>query len=147
MESKSVENKSYKESIAITASPEAVFKALSLHIDEWWGGVDKLINQEGDVFRVSWGEPWYQFKVLEYRPNHKLTWECTDANQIINGLQGVQKEWVGTKLHWEIERKENEVILSFEHLGLTPQMICYDTCSSVWSDFISRSLKHYLEGE
>jgi len=145
--SKTIENnQDYQKSIIINTNPTRALEALTLNIDKWWGGIDNPPQKVGDVFTVSWGEPWYQFKITEFIPSEIITWECIDANQIIGGLEGVEKEWVGTKLSWEIQNIEpNNVQVSVTHQGLIPQFICYDVCSSAWDGFITEGLKNYLE--
>lgn len=132
--------------VIIKASPKAIFDALTLHIKDWWGNTDKPIQQKEDVFTVDWGESWYQFKVTYYKPNTVLEWECIDANQIIGDLEGVQKEWVGTTLHWNMEQiDETHTKLDFVHKGLVPEFICYNVCAPTWNVFIGKRLKEYLE--
>lgn len=139
---------SYSTSLAVKSSAAKVLEALSTKIEDWWGDQDKPAQQLGDIFTISWGEPWYQFKVVEYIPNKKVVWECIDSNQIIGDLEGVQKEWVGTQLKWTINTvNENEIELHFKHEGLVPEFICYDVCSNTWDSFIAVNLKEYLEGK
>ena len=136
----------YQKSITIKTSQSLIYNALCNELSQWWGDMDKPANKIGDVFTVSWGEPWYKFKVIKYEPYKKLSWECIDSNQIIGDLKGVQKEWVGTKLHWKIKQNDlGKSQLNFTHEGLVPEFICYDVCSNAWSDFIGISLKEYLE--
>ena len=82
----------YSTSTAIAIDTQSAFEALTRRIDGWWGKIDKPVLQIDDEFTVSWGEPWYQFRVIEYLPNKKISWECIDANQIIGDMQGVEKE-------------------------------------------------------
>ena len=141
-----VKTADYKQVVKIETYAANAFEALTRQIDKWWGDMDSIVLGKNDIFKVSWGEPWYQFKVAEYEPNKKITWECIDANQIIGGLEGVEKEWVGTKLHWQIEEiKEDVVQVSMTHEGLVPDFICYDVCSNAWDHFITGALKNYLE--
>ncbi len=138
--------KSYSKTVKINCSPSAAFDALSIKIGDWWGDQDKPANQLGDVFTMSWGEPWYQFKIVEYITHEKITWECIDSKQIIGDLEGVEKEWVGTQLQWTISQlNENEIELIFKHEGLAPDFICYDFCSNTWDRFLTFNLKKYLE--
>lgn len=131
----------------INCADKDVFEALSTKIGAWWGDQDHPARQVGDVFTMSWGEPWYKFKVVESVPNQTMVWECIDANQIIGDLDGVEKEWVGTLLRWRINKmNDNQVELSFQHEGLVPEFICYDFCSNTWDRFIDFNLKKYLEG-
>jgi len=140
------EKNSYTTSTVIEADAQSVFEALTSCIDSWWGKVDHPIEKAGDVFTVSWGEPWYQFRVIEYLPNERVSWECIDANQIIAGMQGVEKEWVGTKVTWNIEpMDETEIELTLLHEGLVPEFLCFDVCSRTWDSYIKTHLKRFLE--
>ncbi len=136
----------YSISVSIQADAGKVFEALSGGISDWWGYMDQPVKKKGDIFTVSWGEPWYRFRVMEFKPNEKIYWECMDANQIIGDMKGVQKEWVGTKLLWTIEPiNAKEVTVTLIHRGLVPEFNCYDFCSSTWDRFIGDRLKKYLE--
>ena len=57
----------------------------------WWGKQSAIPAAVLDEFKVQWGEPWYEFRVVEFEANRKMVWECIDASQIIKGLEGVQK--------------------------------------------------------
>ena len=35
--------------------------------------------------------------------------------------------------------------LVFEHVGLTANLDCYETCNSAWSWYLNQSLRSYLE--
>ncbi|MEM7297676.1 MAG: hypothetical protein AAF391_05355 [Bacteroidota bacterium] len=136
----------FKTSIEINRPDEIVFRAISKRLGFWWGKQDQLIDQVGVVFTVSWNEPWYQFKVIRYIENQEMVWECMDANQIIDGLDDVQKEWVGTKIHWRIINiGKNRTLLEFEHEGLAPEFICFRFCSDSWNHFLNESLVAYLK--
>ncbi len=139
---------SYKTSIEISQPSDAIFSAIWNELEAWWGSQNALIDRNGVIFKVSWGKPWYQFKVISYLKNKEVIWECIDANQIIEGLDGVQKDWVGTKIHWTInEISASKSRLDFEHEGLIPSFICFEFCSRAWSNFIEESLVTYLEGK
>ena len=69
-----------------------------------------------------------------------------DANQKIEGLENVEKEWVGTKIHWNLERVGREkTLLKFQHEGLVPEFICFNFCCKSWDHFLRQILVNYLE--
>lgn len=142
----SLEENSYSVQVSLNCSSKRVFEALSTKIELWWGDQDRPVSQVGDVFTVSWGEPWYQFRVVNYEPNTSVVWECIDSRQIIGDLEGVEKEWVGTQLKWTIDQiTPQKTHLHFVHEGLVPEFICYDVCSTTWDRFITFNLKKYVE--
>jgi hypothetical protein len=135
----------YQTSIEINCLPEMLFEAISRNLGDWWGKQDRLIEKQGMVFKVSWGEPWYQFEVVKFLKHQEMIWKCIDANQKIEGLRGVEKEWVGTEIHWIVKGlNNNRSLLEFEHKGLIPDFICFDFCSKAWSHFLNDSLVKYL---
>ncbi|MER3318045.1 MAG: hypothetical protein RIB79_07115 [Allomuricauda sp.] len=136
----------YTTQVTINCSIQEAFTAISKNLEDWWGKQDFPIDRTGLIFKVSWGEPWYQFKVLEYQENREMIWECIDANQKIDGLENVEKEWVGTKIHWTLsEIKKGKTLLEFEHQGLVPDFICFEFCAKSWNHFLKESLVNYLE--
>ena len=139
-------DRDYKKTIVVHATPEEVFRALTKEISSWWGMTDRNISGAGEVFTVSWGKPYYQFLVTEYDPPFSLQWKCIDSRQIIKGLDGVEKEWVGTSIQWNIRQLGPKIVeINFVHKGLMSDFICYEICSSTWDDFLSRKLKVHLE--
>lgn len=148
MKSDAKVNQDYQQSISIVATKEKAFQALTHNLEAWWGKVDQQTQGVGDRFKVSWEEPWYQFKVIDYQPFTNVTWKCIDANQIIDGLEGVAKEWINTQLIWTIQNENEQTIkVNLLHQGLNPTFICYDFCSKTWDYFITERLKAYLERE
>ncbi len=137
--------KNYKNTLEINTSADLLFEAICLNLDDWWGHQDKPILKDGDVFKVSWGEPWYQFEVIRFIKDKELIWKCIDANQKIKGLSGVEKEWVNTEIHWKIEDvSNNKCLLDFSHIGLVPDLLCFNHCSNAWTHFLKDSLIAYL---
>jgi len=137
---------SYSKSVTITGTKDEIFKSLTLNIDKWWGEIDHPADKLESTFKVSFGEAFWVFKVIEFQKNWMLTWECIESNQVHAGLKGVKEEWLGTKLHWNISSKDNQTTtVDFLHEGLVPAFNCYDVCSIAWDYFITDSLKSYIE--
>jgi hypothetical protein len=51
-----------------------------------------------------------------------------------------KREWTGTKILFEISVQDDKTLLRFTHLGLSPQVECFDSCSNSWSQLIQQSL-------
>lgn len=135
----------YTTTVEIDRPISKVFQAISKELTHWWGKQSEVVKGTDRIFKVEWGEPWYQFKVIEYHEPELMIWECVDANQKIKGLTGVEKEWVGTKIHWQLETLgENKTLLHFKHEGLVPEFLCFDFCSKTWEHFLKGPLVEYL---
>lgn len=132
-------DKNYLKEILVNATASQVFSALTQKLDLWWGKTDKPANIIGDEFTVYFGEASWTFKITEYVPNSKLTWEC------IGGKPDFNAEWIGDMLYWTINETDNNTKISLLQVGLTPDMNCYDICAPTWDKFIMISLKSFVE--
>ena len=129
----------YSHQIEFTSSPKQIFHALNDGINYWWGKTSNSLFETGGQFTITFENGyWWTFKILEYSPNKELVWKCIDGEPEFN------KEWVGHVLHWQIEEKESNTVLNFNQIGLTPQLHCFDACSSTWDMFITQKLKSFL---
>lgn len=138
--------KDYQQLITIATNVNEVFNALTLSVPDWWGPVDRPHSKLGDRFKVSFGEAFWTFEIKALKPNQTITWLCVESNQVHAGLKGVKEEWLGTLIHWNLEKLETgETMVRFQHEGLVPDFNCYDVCATAWDFFITNSLKSYLE--
>jgi hypothetical protein len=137
----------YKTSITSATSIGNAFKAVSTGINKWWGRVDNSnINKVGDTFTVFFEEDTeWVFEIIYYSPNKEIHWKCIKANHYITGLENIEQEWLNSEIIWNIKEVEGGVEVSFEHIGLTPKLNCYDACDAGWTHFITTSLKQYLD--
>ncbi len=71
---------------------------------------------------------------------------CVDALHRPESMpKATEKEWLDTKIAWNIVEKDGQSEIQFEHRGLTPALHCYDVCSRGWDYFFVDSLKAYLD--
>lgn len=130
----------YKKQIEVLATAQQAFKALTQDLHLWWSKTSNSIQKTGGQFTIHFENGyWWTFKILEFTPNHEIIWKCIDGEPDFN------KEWIGHVLHWEITEEESKTKINFNQVGLTPQIDCYDVCSSTWDMFIAKRLKAHLE--
>lgn len=84
-----------------------------------------------------------RFKIKEIIPNSKLVWYVEDSLIDILELEN-KREWIGTTIIWEITEKNSNAELLLTHLGLHPDIECYQICTNGWKEFTA-SLKAHLE--
>jgi len=128
--------------ILVDQTPEEAFDAIN-NVRGWWsenirGNTDKLnsefTNQYKDIHRCK-------MKIVELIPAQKVVWMVTD--NYFNFVKD-KSEWIGTKVIFNIVRKENKTEIRFTHLGLVPQYECYEICFEAWSNYIQNSLHRLI---
>lgn len=133
----------YKNSMAVNSTPGVVFSALTTGIPAWWSedysGAATKVNDE---FTVRFkGKNAISMRIVEIVPNRKITWECVDFFIDVTPELHDKKEWIGTKVFWEI----GDGRLEMKHEGLTPAFECYKFCEAGWTQFLG-SLQQMLNG-
>ena len=127
----------YTAAIMVDQAPQEAFTHIN-SVSKWWsedmeGSTAKL----NDVFTVRFGDVYITSKVVELVPNEKIVWQVLDCNK--PWLKNT-KEWNGTKMSWEIARKDDKTLIRLTHIGLVSEVECYDVCSNAWNEYLQGSL-------
>jgi hypothetical protein len=132
----------YNTSFTVDETPEKVFAAIN-NVRGWWSG-----NIEGNTAKL--GDEWtYRYedvhyskqKITESIPGKKVVWLVLDSS--LNFIED-KTEWNGTKITFDIAKKGDKTEVQFAHLGLTPEVECYDACSSAWGGYVNSSLRKLI---
>src|SRR6478735_2541934 len=132
----------YTVSIIVNADAHKAFKAIN-SVTKWWtenleGSSQKL----NDEFTVRFDDVHMSTqKLVELIPGKKVVWLVTDSK--LNFVKDKQ-EWTNTKIVFDIAEKDNKTQIRFTHLGLIPDVECYDGCSNAWGQYIQGSLLKLL---
>jgi hypothetical protein len=51
---------------------------------------------------------------------------------------------IHTEVAFEISKKENTTQIDFTHIGLVPEIECYDVCEEGWNTHITVSLARFI---
>ena len=130
--------KDFTTTIRVDQTPNEVFRAIN-HVRGWWseeieGSTDKLHDEFSyhyqDVHRCK-------MKIVEFIPGKKLVWLVLDN---YFKFTKDKSEWTGTKISFDISKKDNKTQIRFAHLGLVPEYECYDICKNAWTQYIQQSL-------
>jgi Activator of Hsp90 ATPase homolog 1-like protein len=92
----------------------------------------------GNPFTVRFGDTWVNFEITEMIPNQKIVWQVMDS--YLPWLAD-KKEWNDTRLVFELSETAGGTQLSTTHIGLTPQMECFDNCRQGWDFYAGDSLR------
>lgn len=139
---------SYSFEIKTQRSPKELFELL-LEIKKWWSGIydetiagtSKEVNDEFS-FSAGGGMHFSKQKLIEQIPYKKIVWEVIESN--LSFLDN-SKEWEHTRLRFDIsENPGNKTKLTFTHEGLTPNIECYEQCTSAWSQYF-KNLQRTLQ--
>ncbi len=126
----------YTATLSVSQSPEEVFNAVN-NVPGWWTKkFEGSANKVGDTFTVSFGETYITCKVTESIPGKKVAWLVIDCYK--HFLKD-KKEWVNTKMEWEIATKDGATQITFTHIGLKPGIECYTVCERAWDSYINQS--------
>lgn len=124
-------------SITVQASAKEIFICLTDRIKEWWTEtMEGSSANKADEFTVRFGSSYKTFRVVDKIKPEIIVWRCTDALIDIPELEN-KKEWIGTKVVWEILPMKDISELKMTHVGLTPQMDCFDICEKGWNYFLA----------
>lgn len=136
-----MEKQNYYCSITAKISARDTFKCIC-KVTEWWSknieGKSKKLN---DVFTYYSRESRVTFKITECIPDKKIVWYVTDS--YLHWLSE-KKEWTNTQIMYEISTKNNPTKIDFTHVGLVPEIECYERCEKGWTRFVTISLPKFL---
>jgi hypothetical protein len=132
----------FNTAIVVDQSPEEVFDAIN-NVRGWWsanieGGTEKL----NDEFTYKYKDVHHcTMKLIEVIPDQKVVWLVMD--NYFNFIKD-QSEWKGTKIIFEISKKDNQTQMHFTHEGLVPAYECYKICFDAWTGYIQNSLRNLI---
>jgi uncharacterized protein YndB with AHSA1/START domain len=133
----------YTRRFTTTATPEQVFAAVTNPRGWWDGEHEGSAAKLGDTFTYRYSDIHYsKQEVVELVPNRRVAWRVLDSR--LNFIAD-KSEWTGTTITFDIIPKGELTELVFTHVGLVPDIECYDTCTDAWGSLIGGALKTFIE--
>jgi hypothetical protein len=129
--------------VLIDQAPTQVFNAIN-HPGNWWPGeVEGSAEKLNDEFTYRYKDLHFsKQRIVEMVPDQKVVWLVTES--IINYAED-KSEWTDTKISFEISKQGNKTQLRLTHLGLVPEIECFDSCSNSWTQIIQQSLVGFIK--
>lgn len=124
--------------IVVDQTPKQVFDAVNNPQDWWSGTIEGSTGKLNDEFTYSYKDLHLsKQRIVEMIPGQKVVWLVTESQ--INYAED-KREWTDTKISFEISEQDNKTKLRFTHLGLVPEIECFDSCSNAWTELIRQGL-------
>jgi hypothetical protein len=124
--------------LLVDQTPKQVFNAINNPQDWWSGEIAGSAGKLNDEFTYRYKDLHFsKQRVVEMIPDQKVVWLVTESQ--INYAED-KSEWTDSKISFEISEQGNKTQLRFTHLGLVPEIECFESCSNSWSQLIQQSL-------
>ena len=108
------------------------------NVGGWWKRTFRgSALKAGDTFDLDFGETKVAFEITEAVPGKKSVWRVTDC--YLHWLKDT-KEWKGTEVVWDIASTNGTTKIDMTHIGITPEVECFEDCKKGWDGYIKGSL-------
>jgi len=135
-------NQDFSLSFWVDQTPQQAYDAIN-NVRGWWSGeIEGSTEKLNDEFTYRYQHFHYsKQKLVEMIPGEKIVWLVTDSS--LNFVKD-KTEWTGTKISFDIGKKDGKTEVRFTHLGLIPKNDCYNACSNGWTGYINDSLRNLI---
>jgi hypothetical protein len=137
-------DQNYTTTFTVDQSPEEVYAAIN-NVQGWWTGnpgIEGSADKLGDEFIYNYKPYHYsKQKIVELIPAKKVVWQVLESS--INFVED-KSEWKGTTITFDISKKGDKTEVRFTHIGLVPNVECFDSCSNGWNTYINGSLRSFI---
>lgn len=139
--------KDYNATLTSSHNAEVIFKTITEEMSNWWAPMSGKFVNLGDQASIRFGEnSYWSFEASTLNKPSRVVLTCNGAHHICDNLSDKSRaEWLGTKLVFEITEEQENSHINFTHIGLVPELECFDECKAGWDHYFLGSLKDYLE--
>ena len=129
--------------LLVDRSPQQASEAIR-DVRAWWGaGIEGDAERVGDVFTYRHEDIHRSTQQLvTFNPAEQLVWLVTDAHL---AFVEPHDEWKGTRLVFDLARRDTRTLIRFTHEGLRSDVACFEACSKGWTYYVGKSLRALLE--
>ncbi len=125
-----------------------VHDIITRHMSDWWTSMSAQFLKVGDIAKTDFGgQAYWVFEATVLEPD-VIELTCRESNFLHQDMgEHTRQEWLDTVLKFELRSSEGKTVIEFTHIGLTPELECYEVCKGGWDHYLLSSLKNYLHGE
>ena len=123
--------------VGIKASRDAVTRALATRdgLAAWWTNETRGDSEVDGILEFRFTpNGGFDMKVFELEPGNRVLWKVVDG----------PKEWIGTKIRFDLREEDGYTIVNFKHEGWKEPVEFMHHCSTMWAVFLL-SLKSLVE--
>jgi uncharacterized protein YndB with AHSA1/START domain len=123
--------------IKINTATKTVYRALTKQegLASWWTKDVTAEPKIGSIAEFVFGAHYHdKMRILSLIPNTLVEWECLAGD----------KEWVGTRLRFDLESHPEHTVLRFKHMNWQEVTDFFAQCNTIWGSYMI-SLKNYCE--
>jgi hypothetical protein len=133
---------SYTTTFTVPNSPAEVSAAVNDPRAWWMTDIVGATAQAGDEFSFEVpGVHYSKLRVTDVVPGELTVWRVVEGKV---RFVADQDEWTGTEIRFEISPSAEGTQVRFTHVGLRPDVECYDACSGAWNLYAGASLRNLL---
>jgi len=135
-------NPNFTTAFVVTQSPGKVFRAITNPRGWWSEAIEGGTERQGDEFSYRYRDMHRcRIRLVEVVPDSRVVWQVLDNHF---SFTQDETEWKGTKIVFEVSRRDGGTELRFTHQGLVPAYECFEVCSNAWGSYINGSLKSLI---
>ncbi len=106
------------------------------------GEIDGRTDEPGAIFTYRYQDIHRSTqRITELVPGRRVAWHVVDA--YLDFVED-KSEWTGTDITFDVTPTGSGSEVRFTHVGLAPDVECFDSCSSAWGFYITGSLRNLI---
>jgi hypothetical protein len=139
---KTMTGQDFTVAFTVDQTPEEAFAAIN-NVRGWWSGeIEGDTGKLGDEFTYRYKDLHYsKHRITEFIPSKRVVWLVVDGYL---KFTEDQSEWNGTQITFDVSKKGDKTEIRFAHVGLIPEVECFNACSNAWSFYINGSLRSLI---
>lgn len=129
--------------ITVDATPEQAFAAINDPRGWWSQTITGVTDQLGAEFEYSVeGIHYSKIRVVELVPGERVVWRVDEG--WLSFIEDTT-EWDDTEIRFDIRRAGAGTEVRFTHVGITPEVECFEICNTAWGSYVGNSLNRLID--